>query len=162
MELNQCRYNHMGMDVRMRSEPSYFPRLHGKCRNNEETCEDCMVTPLEQIYSIHYTQCRKPWNCIGEPKLDKSQKMNIPTDSVHLDHCLELQTIWHSMRYDLEVKLEELSKKAGTSANVKPRALAEQTYKHTVFRGHCTDNGGDYYIPIDPALYPHIVDMYKR
>jgi hypothetical protein len=64
IELNQCRFNHMGMDVLYRAQPN-FKRNHkqrGQCRNNRGNsyeCEDCMVTPLADIYSIHYTQCRK-------------------------------------------------------------------------------------------------------
>lgn len=46
VELNQCRYNHMGMDVLYRKEPNFRPNLPGVggCRNGEEECEDCMVT----------------------------------------------------------------------------------------------------------------------
>ena len=89
VELNQCKFNHMGMDgeatrqkctavlrdtpskirsVRYRHPPNFFSRkAHkvGRCRNNLEECEDCMQTNTSLIYNIHYTQCRKPWNCIG-------------------------------------------------------------------------------------------------
>jgi len=54
VELNQCRYNHVGVDVRTN---------RGKCRNNKDSCEDCMKTPIKDIYNIHHTQCRKPWLC---------------------------------------------------------------------------------------------------
>jgi len=37
VELNQCRFNHMGMDVKFR----------GSCRNGRETCEDCQTTKME-------------------------------------------------------------------------------------------------------------------
>lgn len=60
VELNQCRHNHMGMDVRYRSQPNFMPGKYrkkvGKCRNNKEDCEDCMVTDIAKIFSIHYTQ----------------------------------------------------------------------------------------------------------
>lgn len=43
VELNQCRYNHMGMDVLYRTHPNFNPkRLKdkvGKCRNGLEYCE---------------------------------------------------------------------------------------------------------------------------
>ena len=44
VELNQCRHNHMGMDVRYRHEPNWTPSLVkkeyiGGCRNTLEYCE---------------------------------------------------------------------------------------------------------------------------
>jgi hypothetical protein len=61
VELNQCRFNHMGMDVRYRHHPNFIARKVkkiGKCRNNLEYCEDCMTTNVSLIYSVHYTQCK--------------------------------------------------------------------------------------------------------
>lgn len=67
VELNQCRYNHMGMNVLYEYAPNFSPRRKktGSCRNNRGTCEDCRKTNLTDIYNVHYTQCRKPWNCVG-------------------------------------------------------------------------------------------------
>ena len=68
VELNQCRYNHMGMNVLFEYAPNFSrPKdpKRGKCRNNLEYCEDCRKTALDDIYNVHFTQCRKPWNCIG-------------------------------------------------------------------------------------------------
>jgi hypothetical protein len=49
VELNQCRFNHMGMDVLYRKHPNFRPKLPGVggCCNGAEKCEDCMVTPME-------------------------------------------------------------------------------------------------------------------
>jgi hypothetical protein len=47
VELNQCRFNHMGMDV----------KKGNKCRTNRTECEDCMTTDFEKIYNVHYTEC---------------------------------------------------------------------------------------------------------
>jgi hypothetical protein len=60
VELNQCRFNHMGMDVLYRNDPAFRPGHPkvGKCRNDRDTCEDCMHTEVSKIYNIHYTQCR--------------------------------------------------------------------------------------------------------
>jgi hypothetical protein len=48
VELNQCRYNHVGMDVRDRHHPNWrqdLPGVEGGCRNGAgEPCEDCRVT----------------------------------------------------------------------------------------------------------------------
>ena len=57
LELNRCRYNTMisedPMDV---EDPT-------KCRTLEPTCEDCRDTPWEDVYLVHLTTCRKPWEC---------------------------------------------------------------------------------------------------
>jgi hypothetical protein len=44
VELNQCRHNHMGMDVLYRHEPNYSPgrvkkEFLGGCRNTLKYCE---------------------------------------------------------------------------------------------------------------------------
>jgi hypothetical protein len=160
MELNQCRYNHMGMDVLYRSQPSFRPgnKKVGKCRNDLDYCEDCMHTELDKIYIIHFTQCRKPWNCIGLGSLEKpDDKMSIPEDSVHLDHCMELLTVWHGMRSDLEQKLAALT---GDSTVVE--VGQKGTFKKQVFQGHCTENGGSGYVPLSgkPETLKRLSEIY--
>lgn len=149
MELNQCRYNHMGMDVLYRSQPS-FRRKHpkvGKCRNNLDYCEDCMHTEMDEIYSIHYTQCRKPWNCVGVgSNSEGADKKSIPEDSVHFPHCMELLTIWHAHRQDLETKLLAIS---GDKSIEKGRG---GDYKNEVFQGHCSSEGS--YLELSSAAQP--------
>ena len=60
VELNQCRYNHMGMNVLYTSYPN-FSKNHpkrGRCRNDRDYCEDCRNTSFSLIYNVHYTQCK--------------------------------------------------------------------------------------------------------
>merc|ERR1740136_189114 len=67
VELNQCRFNHVGVDVVYRSPP-YFRKGApgaGGCRNGLPSCEDCMLTEMDNIYSAHYTACKKPWECVA-------------------------------------------------------------------------------------------------
>jgi hypothetical protein len=64
VELNQCRFNHMGMDVLYRHAPN-FRKKHskaGECRNDLDYCEDCTVTDFELIHNVHYTQCKLKYN----------------------------------------------------------------------------------------------------
>lgn len=166
VELNQCRFNHMGMDVLYRSAPSFMPRhpKRGQCRNDLDECEDCQTTSLDQIYSIHFTQCRKPWNCIGEGSKNSTHAQSkgsmspIPEDSVILDHCLELQQTWHSYRTELEEQLFALtgddSLKNGTVGD----------YKKQIFQGHCRDYGGASYLPIGGSdkTRQRIPELYRR
>ena len=107
VELNQCRFNHMGMDVLYRAVPRH--QKVGKCRNGLEFCEDCQITPTEQIYNIHYTQCRKPWTCAGQGVKDIGLNQGIPEDNVIVDHCLQLSRLWNEYRFDLEEQLFRLT-----------------------------------------------------
>lgn len=62
VELNSCRYNHMGMDNLYRAHPNFQPsrkREHvGKCRSTRPDCEDCTITDIDKIFNVHYTQCK--------------------------------------------------------------------------------------------------------
>jgi hypothetical protein len=161
MELNQCRFNHMGMDVLYRSQPAFRPnhKKKGLCRNDLDYCEDCMHTPLDQIYNIHYTQCRKPWNCIGlGSNMPGSDKKSIPEDSVHFDHCMELLTVWHSHRSDLERKLLALT---GDETIEEGR---NSDYNKQVFQGHCSGEGQESYHVLSeqgrPETWKRLAELY--
>lgn len=165
VELNQCRFNHIGMDVLYRNPPS-FNKRHAKvgmCRNDRNYCEDCMVTPLTKIYNIHYNQCRKPWNCIGEGNRERANdKFAIPEDQVHKDHCLELVAEWHSVRSDLESQLKE-SVPALSAAPI--MASTSGNYKHNHFQGHCLSYGTEGYLRLaggDTSLLRKIPQLYVK
>jgi len=159
MELNQCRFNHMGMDVRYRAPPNFQKNRGrtGDCRNNRVYCEDCMVTDVEQIYSVHYTQCRKPWSCIGiGNSVDKVNKLAIDENNVNLEHCMELMTMWHKLRTNLENRMISLTQdkkiESGQAGGFKPE----------VFFGHCNENGASGYIPIqgEQSSFLRIPELY--
>ena len=160
VELNQCRYNHMGVVVTFSPGTFGFRAGHpraGKCRNGRDVCEDCPTTNVSSIYNIHYTQCKKPWNCIGtgdstlgavsRQKVPKHVRNKlIPEGLVHLHHCLELMQVWHSIRTDLEVQLhhEWIGRHHDTNQTNGTHELAQGqrgTYKTNVFQGHCASNG---------------------
>lgn len=167
IELNQCRYNHMGMDTLFRAAPNYFPRYKGRCRNNSTYCEDCQDTSVEQIYNVHYTQCRKPWLCVGEgnegmkkkPR-DRTplEKMLIPVDNVHVDHCLQLAAIWHGHRTDLESKLYKLT------GDGKIEEGRKGGYMKDIFHGHCEQLGSGGYLNITgkPESLKRLVELYGQ
>jgi hypothetical protein len=142
VELNQCRYNHMGMNL----------KVNGKCRNNQAQCEDCMDTPMDEIYNIHFTKCRKPWSCIGE--VGKGVTF-LPEGEIHADHCLALHKIWHDHRSDLELKL------MGLTGDMDIRTGMMGLYKKESFQGHCGAHGE--YLPIsakEPTLQ-QISELYN-
>uniref|UniRef100_A0A7S1BHA7 Nucleotide-diphospho-sugar transferase domain-containing protein n=1 Tax=Corethron hystrix TaxID=216773 RepID=A0A7S1BHA7_9STRA len=133
VELNQCRFNHMGMDSLYRHQPNFQARSKfvGKCRaGGTDDCEQCMETPLEQIYSVHYTMCKKPWMCTAEGK-PGGRKPLIDEWQVNLKHCHELHHRWHEVRQDFENQLYDLTK----DETIKEGASG--TYKTDLFLGHC-------------------------
>lgn len=152
IELNQCRYNHMGLDVRYNAHPYFNKRWgrKGQCRNNnpDDICEDCMVTKTDKIYNIHYTQCRKPWSCIAvgakgglKPGGEKKKDYAIDLNAVNLEHCMVLHQLWHSLRIDLENKLFDLTGDQSILSEGR-----NGTYRSEVFRGHCYDDGAHGYV----------------
>lgn len=130
VELNHCRFNHMGMNT------MYKP---GQCRNGRDSCEDCMVTPLDQIYNAHYTMCRKPWACIGESRQQRADKKAMIDGTVIVDHCWELQRVWHKTRNDMEDRLYQLT---GDESIIRESRSGE--YFPDVFQGHCTNFSSGY------------------
>lgn len=149
VELNQCRHNHMGMDVLYRTHPNYMPNRVAKdkvggCRNGLDYCEDCQVTDFDKIYSVHYTMCRKPWQCMAEGtpsgKNFKGERgKGIPVGVVKLEHCYMLNRHWHELRSDFEKKLYALTG---------DETIFDSTrydYKKDVFLGHCSQDGNEGY-----------------
>jgi len=90
VELNRCVYNNMA-DNPTTEKSLKNGTLQGRCRTNEEKCEDCRVRPLEEIVTFHYTVCQKPWHCLPQ-KLDVIEKRL----------CRQLHYQWYSYRSDLE------------------------------------------------------------
>ena len=138
VELNSCRYNHLGADVRFNAPPNWRPTLvdkQGKCRNNlGDNCEDCLVTDIENIYSIHYAACGKPWMCTDLTTVDAlsiGDPFKIDVRSVYLDHCLGLLEKWHAHRSDFEEKLQMVLHT--DEYNV----TSNGEYNTAVFHGHC-------------------------
>ena len=81
VELNRCRYNTMVYDEPKSACPA---------------CEDCRTTPLDQIKSVHFTTCQKPWAC-KLPDFGKPPEM-----------CRHVQHLWFQLRRDLEMKWKQI------------------------------------------------------
>lgn len=149
VELNACRFNHIGMDNLYRAMPKYHPKAHkkwiGKCRSMRSDCEECLKTPLEDIYTAHFTaQCRHPQECVteGDSRGGPGRDL-IDSASGTVEHCLEVNGHWHEMRRDFE----------STLLNAASTGVAKVGYqgkhKPKVFQGHCSAEGTDGYLPID-------------
>jgi hypothetical protein len=174
VELNGCRYNYMGGANLYRGVPNYAPRRHpewiGKCRaDGTDDCENCETTDLALVQSVHYTNCRKPWNCIGVTwaKGQEKNAMGIDERNSNYTQCLKVVRLWHEYRTDLEDRVLALLSDEGTnssrtteegggsSSSAKQqqqqqlqRRMRSGTYKPETFMGHCQANGQPGYIPM--------------
>jgi hypothetical protein len=136
------------MDVRYNKPPN-FSLKYGKknqCRNAnpDDVCKDCMYTEFEKIYSVHYTMCRKPWQCqargVAGGRIDGIRESAVNTDTVNLEHCLDLVRRWHELRKDFEDQLYDLTK----DSSIKEATNGD--YRSEVFLGHCKADGNDGYL----------------
>jgi len=167
VELNQCRYNHMGVDIRYNNPPNFRRSLNKtrRCRNNnvDDICEDCMVTEFSSIYSVHYTTCRKPWQCQAtgnrggrKPGGGRASAVNI--NSVKLDHCMGLVRKWHELRQDFENQLYDLT------GDESIRHGSNGTYMTDVLLGHCKEDGNSGYILLSGKddSFRRVPELYAR
>jgi hypothetical protein len=69
---------------------------------------------------------------------------------------MEIMTLWHNVRTDLEDKLQQLTGdrtiSQGRSGN----------YKKDIFQGHCTANGGAGYLPLtgEKSSFRRLSELY--
>lgn len=160
VELNQCRYNWMGMDVLYRAQPNFSEKLSktGMCRSNKLECEQCYETNTRLIHNVHFTQCRKPWNCVGLGEKGGDHGKKIDTGAGNYEKCMEMVTKWHEIRLDFETKLFALTKDDRIM-----EAATKSDYKVEIFRGHCAGEGGSNYSQIDAsqATFAEVPKMYQ-
>jgi hypothetical protein len=73
---------------------------------------------------------------------------------------MELLTVWHKHRADLETKLQAL-----TGGEMGVLAINQAgDYKKQVFQGHCRGNGPEHYILLSdkPDSLKRIAELYKE
>ena len=183
VELNACIWNQVVADVIWRG-PLHKEHL-GQCRQHprmeigdtyetntpeNKKCTDCRIVPIEQIKTVHYTACKKPWECsLPTPRTPKDK-----TQIYRLSHLTNVTTCGLLFRkwFDLRGELEDLlsyhvnenimkmtkTQTGGGNTNItiyKPseRGTEDYTgnrvgYKSEYFGGYCTGPGK--YIPMNP------------
>jgi hypothetical protein len=132
LELNRCLYNNMA------DNPRAGPDEHNKCRTNQKECEDCRLTELSLVKSVHYTDCYKPWKCVAW-SLGGWQPDN-------RDQCLLFHYEWFRVRYSLERFWRDSTH---STAMIMPERLnltAVSGQARTL--SYCTNHGPTSYIPI--------------
>jgi len=131
VELHPCRYNHQGTHFLAKKQQCKMGPLR-----DDQDCPDCRHTSWSDVSSIHYTSCRKPWNCVAEGipgGRTKGAKFGnaLDTHSVDTDHCLQAAKIWHAHRADLEARISQRA--------AKYEIQNWGSFQHTYFLGHCAD-----------------------
>lgn len=99
VEMNRCYYNQM-------VDPPYGkPPRNSTCRTLEKSCQDCRTTPIEEIYSTHFTNCGKPFWCPNPAQWwDVSPAM---AGGEHHALCMDLLREWHLVRRSLETEWKQ-------------------------------------------------------
>jgi len=86
VELHWCIHDNMAS-----SPLDDDPERVGVCVTGEQTCEDCRKRPIADLYSAHFTNCKKPWFC-----LDHNQGVE------HHPLCREMNHFWYQIRSEME------------------------------------------------------------
>jgi hypothetical protein len=89
VDLNRCIYDQMCDNPR--NKKTVDDIVHGNCMTGEVECEDCRSRPLEDIASVHFTICQKPWLCLRHAE-----------DMIQHRLCRKLHHEWFKIRSDLE------------------------------------------------------------
>ena len=111
-ELDRCVYNSMSDNPRSEK---------GLCRDGKETCKDCRETPIEDIKTVHFTICQKPWMChmYADDKRQVNSKL-----------CRDFHNEWFRVRKSFEVLKNTYN---------------THKYSGTIYQGFCSGFGEDKY-----------------
>jgi len=122
VELNRCVFNQMADNPKDKRTVNDIPQ--GRCRTDEEECEDCRNRPLGEVKTAHFTLCQKPWLCLPQD-----------SDIIQQRLCRKLHHEWHRIRADLEKSWGRPEVGSGS-------------YQLDHFFGHCNKFGQPGYIPM--------------
>jgi hypothetical protein len=154
--LNPCVYNQVVADVLWRGPKKmehenqcrqYPHKGHYVFANNTPefgACQDCRSLPVAETKTVHYTACKKPWECYpSDPRVprDKSQKYRL-SQLTNKTTCHLLFAEWFKLRRELEDQLL-----AASDGELKP-SRRDGEYLSEAFLGYCNSPGS--YIPMKP------------
>lgn len=167
VELNVCRWNQVAADVIWRGPERYtehhlqcrdYPRTYlllddttsGTTPSSSSSllslvpdyasntyCEDCRNTPIHLVKSVHYTACKKPWECqLASPRVPRDKKQSYRLENlVNITMCMELVREWFVLRTEFEIALEVAS-----HGNIRSTARSG-TFEEQYFMGYCRNIG---------------------
>jgi len=122
VELNRCIINQMADNPR--NKRTVNDVVNGNCMTGETDCEDCRSRPVEEILTVHFTLCQKPWLCLPED-----------SDIIQQRLCRKLHHNWHRIRSELEQSWG------------RPE-IGQGEYQTEHFYGHCKTHSQKGYIYI--------------
>ena len=132
VEINRCLYNNMADSPYPRNyvEPKVSKSSY-PCLTTQDTCEDCRETHVSEIFSIHLTNCLKPWQCYP-PKV-------VPL------LCVQHWYEWYRVRYLVEAKWQGQER-------IVPRIIVGRNMTiHEISFGFCSGVGRKTYSSIEPS-----------
>jgi len=157
VELDVCRWNQVIADVIWRGPNG--PQEHvGECRDypspgvahkdNTPTkgqCHDCRILPVDQTMTVHYTACKKPWECtIPTPRIpaarNKAHTYRLQ-ELTNVTTCKLLFREYFAFRRDVELKIAE-----ATKASTKIKS-PKGSFHPDAFLGYCKNSRQ--YIPME-------------
>jgi hypothetical protein len=177
VELNVCRWNQVAADVIWRGplgseyngtcreypkllqqQPTPHQRLDHQQQmfqllQNNTDCEDCRMTPIELVNTVHYTACKKPWECqLPFPRQTRNPRQQYAADQLtNVTTCGLLFRKWFEARKQVEDLLAN-----HTRNNYTPQT-ADGGYYPEYFMGFC--KGSNRYLAMKPL--PADLDVNK-
>jgi len=158
VELNVCRWNQVAADVLWRG-PERKEEHHLQCREypkltlpdgtpdyaSNTNCDDCRNTPIELVRTVHYTACKKPWECtMAHPRIPRDKRQSYRLENlVNVTYCGHLVREWFELRREFEMAMERAS-----DGQVKRPSLSTGGYEEEYFLGYCHQKGG--YVAMEP------------
>ena len=136
LELNRCKYNTMVDAPDNADIVAKDSRAKLQCRTlQQDKCEDCRLTPIEDVYTAHFTVCGKPTWC--------------PMSKQEL--CMKLFQQWHLTRKVLEDQWSNQYGKEYKPIFATPQTKNVELTKFT--SGHCNAHHPKYIDMTFPASF---------
>jgi hypothetical protein len=162
VELDVCRWNQVVADVIWRG-PEREKEHYGQCRhypaqgpahyaeNTPENgqCEDCRIVPIEETYTVHYTACKKPWECtVPYPRVPRNKRdVHRLQELTNVTTCGKLHHRYFEIRRDIE---DRIAKQTGLVPSSR-----DGTFHPEFFYGYC--KAGNSYLSMEDI--PETFDM---
>ena len=134
VELNRCFYNNMAdyPYPKKYQKPEFANVTNKPCITLQATCQDCRDTDIDDIRTIHQTNCFKPWDC--------PPKQGVPPI------CIQHRYEWFRVRHLLEAKWRGEVVNATRRKDVHGLSIQELSF------GFCSKHGTSGYRGIDKDL----------
>lgn len=141
-ELNRCYYNFMG------DAPRDTHKDNPRCRTMEDDCQDCRDIEFEEIKTIHFTLCTKPWWCLADEQVvGRAERLG---GLKAFDLCLAAHREWFKTRFLLEQAWSERDEEFSITPAIFSQRRLALNYTQMATKGYCArgPRGGLNYLPM--------------